>query len=75
MEKFVIEDNVPVPTARGPRGYAELMRSLSIGQSVLITEDTRPKLSRMLHGYANHTKIKIVVRKQPDGFLRIWRTE
>jgi len=64
---YQIEKNIPLPKATG---LADVMRKMEIGDSVVLNESDRLKVSQ----YAKMNAIKMKT-KTVNGVLRMWRTE
>jgi hypothetical protein len=63
-----IEKGIPMPEDR-KFGTAELLRSMEIGDSVLVTR----KQARMMQVASGLAKIKTTVRKVSESQARVWR--
>lgn len=68
MDKYIVEDNIPIPNPRG-KGISKALRSLQPGQSL--------HLDRNLNASNNHANRvfgagNYAVRTEGDG-CRIWR--
>jgi hypothetical protein len=65
-----IQSDIPAPTDRS-RGnkYAELLRSMKKGDSVLV----ETKFGRNLRSTAWHQKIKVATRTVSKTEMRVWR--
>ena len=66
MESYVIEKGIPIPAKIS---FASLLRSLSVGDSIVIEERRRSNLSNS----AKAAGIKVKSRTLGDGNRRVWR--
>lgn len=66
-----IEKNVPLPPSNNGTGLSAVLRSMEIGDSVLV-EST--KKNRLTAAFAKHAPRKFSQRKQ-EGGIRVWRKE
>lgn len=69
MSKFKIESDIPIPPMKTLKGYAEAMRSLDIGQSVVLPLSAQGCASNWNHLAPK----KFVSRKAEQGGRRVWR--
>ena len=66
---FIPEDGIPHPEHRDAiTGKTAWLRSMKIDQCCLI-----PAPDKSLYGVARHLGYKIMMRRQPDGTVRVWR--
>ena len=69
MNRYVIENNVPLPKDRV--GLTTVLQKLAIGQSVLLPM----KEASGIYQYARQLGVKFTQRKENDKEIRVWRVE
>lgn len=70
--KLTIEKNIPIPVAQSRRGYAEQLRKMKPGDSVLFTEGNPNAIrKRGLNAWGPGAYAVRAV----DGGVRLWRTK
>ena len=76
-DSIVIESGIPIyerPAREWNqfgRGYADVFRQLEIGDSFLCLDEMRG----MCYMIARSIRIKLSIRKDAPGIVRVWRTE
>ena len=74
MKVSEVETDVPLPPAQGEKGSAprsalgKAIGRMGNGQSFLTTMNRQT-----VYSLARYYSIKVTIRKQPDGQLRVWR--
>ena len=66
-----IESGIPIPE-RNERGLTDLIRQMKIGYSALFCGDDA---HARFHATAKQIGMSVMVRKQPDGRVRVWRVK
>lgn len=66
-EEIKIDRNIPIPNTY-QNGLTGVLKKLKVGDSFEC-----PSWSANIYTLANKVKIKVLVRKQENGFYRIWR--
>jgi len=73
---YKVEKNIPIPPARRKNaGKSTFFRSLSVGDSFVITENGKKNNLGNWHLLARRINMKICIRKIGDGKHRIWLIE
>ena len=77
MSEVKIESNIPLTPqdrhkgAKGGGKWQKLLKSMGIGDSVLVSASRANQLRQTAH----RLKIKIAIRRQPDNSYRVWKLE
>lgn len=66
-----LEKKIPIPRTGKTTGMTDLMQKMGVGESFRLPAGLNPAHP---HAYARKIKIKVMVRKEGDGY-RVWRTE
>lgn len=67
---IVIEKGIPIPARKGgPDGLCSLLRQMEDGDSFTAPPEKR----KVVHSAATYVGIKIAVRRQCDGLIRVWK--
>lgn len=65
---MLIEKNVPMPDEKSSSGIINILKSMEIGDSIIVPKEHYGKI----HPYAKHCAIKVKM-KTIDGKTRAWR--
>lgn len=74
---YEIEKGIPMPTSRGAdsfhTGLTERLRSMEVGDSMVFPAYRADKDKYVMYQLHYRTNLRFMVRRQPDGSVRIWR--
>jgi len=65
--EYKVEKDIPIPAEDG-RGFAKLLRSLEVGDSVLVPLSKRNSIGSQ----AAANNVRVVIRREGDQ-IRLWR--
>jgi hypothetical protein len=76
MGMFIIEKNVPLPSARlrNPR-HKWPWRNMEVGDSVTIPAELSAAAKNSCNAYSYRGRCRFARRRQPNGDYRFWRLE
>jgi len=71
MDEFKIESGIPIPgpARKKTHGICHALRAMGVGDSFTVNNGKY----RSIHAMAGQTGIKVTVRKQENGTIRVWR--
>jgi hypothetical protein len=71
--KYTITDDIPIPEPqqRTHIGLTATLRSMEVGQSIVLPKDSRPNVLSI----AQAAKLKIRTRSESVDTIRVWRVK
>ena len=69
------EKRIPIPSKRGNSGKTDFLKSLSVGQSFVVTEDDGKVNNGNWNLLAKRANMTVTVRDIGNGQYRVWLVE